>query len=72
MIGYELKHRTTKTVEKGAFSPQGATLAPGGVNFALYSKHASEVFLLLFDAPGSDPSDIIRRRDCTKHVWHGF
>jgi isoamylase len=72
MMGYELKHRTSKTVEKGAFSPLGATLAPGGVNFALYSKHASEVFLLLFDAPGSDPSDIIQLHNCTKHVWHGF
>jgi pullulanase/glycogen debranching enzyme len=49
-MAYELKHRTTKTIEKGKSFPLGATLASAsdGVNFAVYSKHATEVFLLLF------------------------
>src|SRR6476619_3617856 len=46
---YRLEHRTTKTVTTGAHYPLGATLTPTGVNFALYSQHATEVFLLLFD-----------------------
>ncbi len=44
---YELKHRTTKTVEKGTHFPLGATLTPEGVNFAIYSKNATEVFLMI-------------------------
>jgi glycogen operon protein len=54
-MAYQLKHRTTKSVEKGKNFPLGATLAPDGVNFAIYSKHASEVFLLLFDKPDGEP-----------------
>jgi len=40
--------------------PLGATCAEDGVNFALYSRHASEVWLLLFDAPDGPPTDVIR------------
>ena len=41
-----LEQRTTRTVTGGANYPLGATITPGGVNFAVYSKHASDVFLL--------------------------
>ena len=37
-MGYELEHRTNKTVTKGTHYPLGATLTPDGVNFALYSQ----------------------------------
>ncbi len=70
-MAYELRHRTGKAVQKGRPFPLGATLVPGGVNFALYSKHASEVFLLLFDRPDGEPTDIIRLPDREKFVWHG-
>ena len=43
--------RTTKRLSPGSIHPLGATLTPEGVNFALYSRHANEVFLLLFDDP---------------------
>ena len=69
-MAYELKHRTTKTVEKGKHFPLGATLTPDGVNFALYSKHATEVFLLLFDKVDADPSDIIELKNRDKFIWH--
>jgi glycogen operon protein len=59
-MAYELKHRTTKQVAKGRPYPLGATLTEDGVNFALYSKNATEVFLLLFDQPESEPADIIQ------------
>jgi len=65
-----LETRTTRTVERGRADPLGATLTPTGVNFALYSKHGSEVFLLLFDAPDAPPSDVIRLEQVTRHVWH--
>src|SRR6185503_11395246 len=69
-MAYELRHRTTKTVEKGKNFPLGATLAEGGVNFALYSKHATEVFLLLFDKPAGEPSDIIELKNRDRFIWH--
>ena len=68
-MAYELRHRTTKTVEKGKNFPLGATLAEGGVNFALYSKHATEVFLLLFDKPAGEPSDIIELKNRDRFIW---
>ena len=39
-MAYALKHRTTKGLEKGRPFPLGATVLPGGVNFAIYSQHA--------------------------------
>jgi len=69
-MAYELKHRTTKTVTKGSNYPLGATLTADGVNFAVYSQKASNVFLLLFDAADGDPTDIIELRDRDKFVWH--
>src|SRR5262245_9069272 len=69
---HELKQRTTKTVEKGKHFPLGATLTPEGVNFAIYSKNATEIFLLLFDKPDGEPTDIIRLPNRDKFIWHGL
>ena len=66
----KLEHRTTKSVETGLAYPLGATLDPDGVNFAVYSKHAEEIFLLLFDASGGEPTDVIQIRNRDKFVWH--
>ena len=71
-MGYELKHNTNKRYLKGSFYPLGATLLPDGANFAIYSQHADEVFLLLFDKPDSDPTDIIKIENRTKYIWHTF
>jgi isoamylase len=43
-----------------------------GVNFALYSKNARAVYLLLFDQPNGAPTDIIRLPARTKFIWHIF
>jgi isoamylase len=69
-MAYTLTYRTTKSVQKGKNFPLGATLTADGVNFALYSKHAAEVFLLLFDTPESDPSDIIQLKNRDRFIWH--
>src|SRR5262249_938707 len=68
----ELTHRTTKTVEKGRNFPLGASLVPSGVNFAVYSQHATQVFLLLFDKADEDPTDVIELTDCDKFIWPGL
>jgi glycogen operon protein len=68
----ELKHRTTKTILPGKYYPLGATLYPDGVNFVIYSQYAAEVFLLLFDTPDGEPSDIIQLENRTKFIWHTF
>lgn len=71
-MGYELVHRTKKKVSTGKYYPLGATPFKGGVNFAIYSQSAGEVFLLLFDRPDEDPTDIIRLENRTKYIWHTF
>jgi glycogen operon protein len=65
-----LSPRTTRTVVKGHEYPLGATLVDGGVNFALYSRNASAAFLLLFDTPTGEPTDIIQLQDRDKFIWH--
>src|SRR5262245_18716745 len=69
-MSYQLEHRTMKVVTKGRHYPLGATITPTGVNFALYSQQATEVFLLLFDKADGDPTDIIRLQERDKFVWH--
>jgi isoamylase len=68
----ELKHSTSKKLSAGCHYPLGAAIKPGGVNFALYSQNAVEVYLLLFNESDSLPSDIIRMENKTKNVWHVF
>jgi isoamylase len=71
-MAYVLGHRTTKSVAKGMNFPLGATLTPDGVNFDLYSKNAPEVFLLLFDKPDDEPTDIIQLNNRDKFIWHAL
>jgi isoamylase len=71
-MGYELKHATSKRLLPGRYYPLGATIEPGGVNFALYSERASEVYLLLFSNEDGLPTDIIRLEHKTKNIWHTF
>ncbi|HWI41734.1 MAG TPA: alpha-amylase family glycosyl hydrolase, partial [Verrucomicrobiae bacterium] len=64
--------RTSRTIRPGRFYPLGATPEPGGVNFALYTRHAEEVFLLLYDDPRGEPTDVIRMDHSTRHIRHVF
>ena len=56
----------------GRFHPLGPTLHADGVNFALYSREATDVFLLLFDAADGPPTDVIRLPRRTRYVFHGL
>lgn len=69
---YELRYKTGKKISSGKYFPLGATLYDNGVNFAIYSQNASEVFLLLFDSHDKEPTDIIRLENRTKYVWYAF
>ncbi len=53
--------------------PLGATWDGEGVNFALFSEHASAVELCLFDGPNGDKeSRRIRLEEQTDQVWHVY
>jgi glycogen operon protein len=63
-------------VASGRSFPLGATLIDGGVNFSVYSRHATAVQLLLFDriddAAPSHTIDLDRHMQRTYHYWHAF
>jgi isoamylase len=53
--------------------PLGATWTGVGVNFALFSAHATKVELCLFDSPDApQESAAIELTEQTDQVWHGF
>jgi glycogen operon protein len=53
--------------------PLGASWDGEGVNFALFSEHATGVELCLFDAPnGRRERERIPLQEVTAHVWHGY
>jgi len=57
----------------GRPSPLGATVRDTGVNFALFSEHATKVELCLFDSPNdTTESERIALPDKTNQVWHGL
>jgi len=57
---------------KGHYYPLGATWTGEGVNFALFSEHATGVELCLFDALNAPETTRIRLTERSEHVWHGF
>ena len=67
-----LSTRTTKRIAAGDDFPLGATPTPQGVNFALLSRNAQEVYLLLFDDPAGEPTDVIRVENERRFVWSVF
>ncbi len=60
----------------GRSFPLGATLAPGGANFSVFSRSASAIDLLLFDREDDrQPAQVIPIDGCTNrtyHYWHVF
>jgi isoamylase len=62
--------------EKGGSSPLGATPSPDGVNFSVFSRHATGVELLLFDGVDDTKAASVVRLDPsanrTYFYWHVF
>src|SRR5690348_1566137 len=57
----------------GAPYPLGATWDGVGVNFAIFSEHATRVELCLFDAPDSEVESVtVQLPEHTDMVWHGY
>jgi glycogen operon protein len=67
---------TSHPVTTGQSTPLGATPTPAGVNFSLFSRHASAVDLLLFDRKDdSSPTRLIHLDPVTNrtyYYWHVF
>ena len=66
----QVRTSSNRTTAAGADTPLGATPTAAGVNFAVYSQHASEVFLLLYSAADEQPTDVIALAGPTNGVWH--
>jgi isoamylase len=59
-------------VWRGRPYPLGATWDGAGVNFALFSKHAEQVELCLFDPRGRREIERVEVRERTDYVWHCY
>ena len=59
-------------VREGRSHPLGATWDGFGVNFALFSAHATKVELCLFDVTGETEIERIELPEFTDEVWHGY
>ena len=63
----------TVSLLPGRAYPLGATWDGNGVNFALFSAHATAVDLLLFESMHHQaPQAEIRLRERDAFVWHGY
>ena len=64
------------TAENGKALPLGATLSDGGVNFAIFSRHASSITLIIFESAGSGSLyrevKLNNRANRTGDIWHCF
>ncbi|NAZ36059.1 glycogen debranching protein GlgX [Rubellimicrobium sp. CFH 75288] len=59
-------------IEEGLPYPLGATWDGGGVNFAVFSQHASAITLCLFSPDGRHEVERITLPERCGHVWHGY
>ncbi|MEX3017844.1 glycogen debranching protein GlgX [Gymnodinialimonas hymeniacidonis] len=58
-------------IQPGRPTPLGATPDEDGINFAIFSRHATKVVLCLFDEAGREIENIaLPERE--GHVWHGY
>ncbi|BAQ45674.1 glycogen debranching protein GlgX [Methylobacterium ajmalii] len=64
--------RANRTISEGQPFPLGATWDGLGVNFALFSAHATKVELCLFDDSGETEIERIELPEYTDEVWHGY
>jgi isoamylase len=61
-----------KAAHRGWPYPLGASVHANGINFAVHSRHASEIFLVLFARPDGAATDVLRMPGRTGSVRHIF
>jgi pullulanase/glycogen debranching enzyme len=59
-------------IREGQPHPRGATWDGYGVNFALFSAHATRVELCLLDDSGDRETGRIELPEYTDEIWHGY
>ena len=59
-------------LREGLPHPRGATWDGRGVNFSLFSAHATKVELCLFDSQGKTELERIVLPEYTDEIWHGY
>jgi isoamylase len=71
LLGATLLLRSS-SIREGKPFPLGATWDGLGVNFALFSSHATKVELCLFDETGQEELERVELPEYTDEVWHGY
>jgi len=61
-----------REVWRGSPNPLGATWDGVGVNFAIFSRHASRIELCLFDERGRREIERVELRERTNFIWHCY
>ena len=59
-------------LREGRPFPLGATWDGPGVNFAVFSAHATKVEVCLFDRDGQTELERIELPEYTDEIWHGY
>ena len=59
-------------LSEGRSFPLGAHFDGAGVNFALFSEHASSISLCLYDVHGEQEVLRMAMPKCSDSVWHGY
>ncbi len=60
------------TVSEGTAHPLGASFTGEGVNFAVFSAHATKVQVCFYDESGQTELGCVVLPEYTDEVWHGF
>ena len=67
-----MSDRTKSRVCEGSAAAHGAIWDGAGTNFTLFSAHATQVELCLFDSHGTREIERIVLPEYTDQVWHGY
>ncbi|CAN5755700.1 glycogen debranching protein GlgX [soil metagenome] len=59
-------------LREGSSHPRGSTCVDGGVNFAIFSAHATKVEVCIYDDAGTTEIGRVTLPEYTDEVWHGF
>jgi len=62
----------TLKIEVGEGTRLGAHVVEGGVNFAVFSAHAEQMELCLYDPTGTHETGRVMLPENTHEIWHGF